>query len=409
VITNFGTMPTFVAPTGVGYFEATGQSYQEGFLGTPPLSTVQYEDNQLLDYASGTLGDLVNASLEAPIVPALNQVASMQAGDQRLIAQNWAVGGSTLTQISDPGTGVWGQSLTNVAALPAGAVYLGSLMSHAFADRAAGTTPADYFAALRLWQTARQTALAAETSQSHTATLYLTQLGYEDDGTSGATELLMALGQLRYTQLYDDAVLVGPTYPYPITSDDIHLTNEGYRWFGEMHGKVIQRHKYEGRRWRPLHADRCIAAGNTVLLRYFVPAVAFGGDSSASNAPSLRFDTSGLVPSAPDGNFGFRYIQNGGPARTITDVDFGDREGAYQWVIITLNDTAPTTAPTNDTWGRVTAGPAIGYADFGEPPYATTPTPPRGQLCDYDATPALESADDLRNWACTQQLLITRT
>ena len=62
--------------------------------------------------------------------------------------------------------------------------------------------------------------------------------------------LSISMAQLEAANEYDDIICAGPIYP--MTDRGGHLDSNGYRWFGEMLGKVYYQSQVQGKPFQPL-------------------------------------------------------------------------------------------------------------------------------------------------------------
>jgi hypothetical protein len=68
------------------------------------------------------------------------------------------------------------------------------------------------------------------------------------------TKVAIGMAQLEASNEYKDIVCAGPVYP--MTDVGGHLDGNGYRWYGEMLGKVYYKTKISGEDFRPLQPKR---------------------------------------------------------------------------------------------------------------------------------------------------------
>lgn len=102
--------------------------------------------------------------------------------------------------------------------------------------------------------------------------------------------LSISMAQVEAANEYDDIYCAGPVYQMPDRGG--HLDPNGYRWYGEMLGKVYQQVVVEKKDFKPLQPV-LIKRGNKanqVIVKYHVPC------------PPLKFDTN-LLPEIQ--NYGF--------------------------------------------------------------------------------------------------------
>ncbi|MCB1485612.1 MAG: collagen-like protein [Hyphomicrobiaceae bacterium] len=140
----------------------------------------------------------------------------------------------------------------------------------------------------------------AITKQPNRFPLIYTQLAGSNDGG------IPKVGEAQWQAWQEDAecLLACPLYPFPYASA-LHLTPPGYRWLGQMLGKVCYQAGYLGEVWKPLHPiSASLRAGNVVTVKLHVPR------------PPVVIDTS-TIPAA--NNYGFRVFDVGGEV-SVSDV-----------------------------------------------------------------------------------------
>ena len=121
--------------------------------------------------------------------------------------------------------------------------------------------------------------------------------------------LAISMAQLEASNEYADIICAGPIYP--MTDRGGHLDANGYRWFGEMLGKVYYQTKVQGKTFKPLQPTEIMREKlpNQVRIKYHVPV------------PPLVFDVH-LLPKIRD--YGFEvylgsYRQEN--RQTVTNVE----------------------------------------------------------------------------------------
>ncbi len=97
-------------------------------------------------------------------------------------------------------------------------------------------------------------------------------ISYQTDAKSSVKDGSLAVGMAQWELAQEEPnwFLAGPVYPY--VDKGVHLSANGYRWFGQMLGKVYHRVAVEGRKWQPLAPRRATVAGREILLDFHVPA-----------------------------------------------------------------------------------------------------------------------------------------
>ncbi|GHT88981.1 hypothetical protein FACS189474_5160 [Bacteroidia bacterium] len=109
--------------------------------------------------------------------------------------------------------------------------------------------------------------------------------------------LAIGMAQLEASNEYKDIVCAGPVYQ--MTDVGGHLDGNGYRWYGEMLGKVYYKTKIEGEDFRPLQPKKVARDAENakkIYITYHVPV------------PPLVLDENTLKKEA---NYGFNmYLNN---------------------------------------------------------------------------------------------------
>ncbi|MDR2628210.1 MAG: T9SS type A sorting domain-containing protein [Dysgonamonadaceae bacterium] len=84
-------------------------------------------------------------------------------------------------------------------------------------------------------------------------------------------ELSISMAQLEASNEQADIICAGPVYP--MTDRGGHLDPNGYRWFGEMLGKVYYKTIILGEDFKPLQPEKvsCEADGKTLKVKFHVP------------------------------------------------------------------------------------------------------------------------------------------
>lgn len=86
-------------------------------------------------------------------------------------------------------------------------------------------------------------------------------------------EIPVAMAQLEAADEYDDIVCAGPVYPGTLPTSGAHLNSNGYRWYGEMIGKVYYKTRILKEDFKPLQPVGYYGTGNTdeVKIQFHVP------------------------------------------------------------------------------------------------------------------------------------------
>lgn len=392
----------------------TGQSYVYGDSADGELSTSQpYSNvrgvNATSPHGSQTpaLVPLVTVSgREDLLCGSTNQMARMQgaSGVQDFIVHHRAIGGSYLSQL-EQGSGSYSSQIGQVAdvvtqASPDDVVYVALCLQHGYTDETGNTNRADstpdipwatYEAGVVQMLEDSRNDIATATGQTYRFPLFIPQLSFWQSSPGGAIDAGYALEMLRVGTTVGDVYCVGPTYQYELGLDGLHLTQEGYLAHAEHWGAVMHEVLFSGSRWKPLYPLRATISGNTVVIRYFIPSVAFGHHPAGQSYLALDTTAYGWRGPVGDGTtHGYSYVENVGSARSVTGVSLGtEYPDATADVIVTLD-------------GAPEVGARINHlTPSGAPPssHAT------GNLRDrYDVTSG--SGTPLYNWACVSSTVI---
>lgn len=94
---------------------------------------------------------------------------------------------------------------------------------------------------------------------------------YQTDAKSSVVNgsLDIGMAQWELAQQEPNWYLAGPVYPY--VDKGVHLSANGYRWFGQMLGKVYHRVVIERRGWVPLSPIGATVEGREILIDFHVP------------------------------------------------------------------------------------------------------------------------------------------
>lgn len=131
-------------------------------------------------------------------------------------------------------------------------------------------------------------------------------LSYQTDAKSSTVDGSLAVGMAQWELAQEEPgwYMVGPVYPY--VDNGTHLTANGYRWFGQMLGKVYHRVVVERLNWQPLAPRHATVEKRDIFLDFHVPhpPLAFGRPylahkaSEIENKGFLVYDDEGSVPIA---------------------------------------------------------------------------------------------------------------
>lgn len=126
--------------------------------------------------------------------------------------------------------------------------------------------------------------------------------------------LTISMAQLEASNEYKDIICAGPIYP--MTDRGGHLDANGYRWFGEMLGKVYYQTQIKGKNFKPLQPKEILLdrATGKIQIRFHVPV------------PPLALDVNTL-PKIRD--YGFEVYQDkarSGNRINITKVELNGKD-----------------------------------------------------------------------------------
>lgn len=396
-----------------------GQSYEEGLQGNPGLSTPQPFNNERARNGTDRFEptappDLVplepQANSEQLIIGYVNQLASMAPSPRDYVAHVRPEGGSSIVA-HIPGSVNYGDNVQQIvdaqAVVAAGGgslVYVAIAGNIGFSDETnnqsrATSAPAmpwaTYVGHLRAILDGYRTEARGRTGQTIDFPMFVDQLGFWQLAPGPAIAATYAIEQLELGLTDPDFFCIGPSYPYAVGPDFVHLTAEAYRAKAEHDGAVTYLVIREGIDWQPLHARSAVASGNDVVLTFHVPAVAYGRHPVGQ--PYLVLDTAPAAwratpAAAPE--HGFRYVPGAGAARNIVSVTLGAELGTTAEVTVRLD-------------GPAAVGAEIGIGDFGAQP--SEADPPAGPACNlrdqFDV--ATVGGQPAWNFAATQRVAIT--
>lgn len=122
------------------------------------------------------------------------------------------------------------------------------------------------------------------------------------------------MAQLEASNEYKDIICTGPIYP--MTARGGHLDANGYRWFGEILGKVYYQTQIKGKNFKPLQPKEILLdrATGQIQIRFHVPV------------PPLALDVNTL-PKIRD--YGFEVYQDkarSGNRINITKVELNGKD-----------------------------------------------------------------------------------
>ncbi len=96
-------------------------------------------------------------------------------------------------------------------------------------------------------------------------------ISYQTDAKSSVINGSLDIGMAQWELAQEESnwYLAGPVYPY--VDKGTHLSANGYRWFGQMLGKVYNQVVVERRGWQPLSPRRATVEGREILMDFHVP------------------------------------------------------------------------------------------------------------------------------------------
>lgn len=133
-------------------------------------------------------------------------------------------------------------------------------------DNAAGTTKAAYYADFLQMVSDFATDVRAITSQDDDPHWFVYQLSTHN---YYSVDPLIADALLDASD-NDHVHMVAPMYIFPY-SDDLHLTPEGYYWYGAYVAKAMQAVFQQGKKWKPLRPVSMGKGSSSALITYDVP------------------------------------------------------------------------------------------------------------------------------------------
>ncbi|MCD1620013.1 hypothetical protein K7H20_18305 [Salipiger manganoxidans] len=257
--------------------------------------------------AALTPGDQVNG--EPPVIGLtnglklwLNRRGLSENDGRNLVAMSSAQAGRTIAQLSkvntQDGLDRWGGMLDGIQlakdladALSETCVcpimtWLQGEWDYTTSNGSTNATRALYAAALHTLFDDANTDIMAITGQAlpPLKLVYQTGASYTRDvDANGDPDLHVGMAQLEVVLARDDAVMVGPIYPY--TDKGAHLDANGARWFGCQMAKVAAK-VMAGQAFQPVRPLQVTASGTAITVSYHVPV------------PPLRFASPRVVLAA---------------------------------------------------------------------------------------------------------------
>ncbi|WP_217476664.1 sialate O-acetylesterase [Stutzerimonas stutzeri] len=96
-------------------------------------------------------------------------------------------------------------------------------------------------------------------------------ISYQTDAKTSVVNGSLDIGMAQWELAREEPnwYLAGPVYPY--VDQGTHLTANGYRWFGQMLGKVYHQVVVQRRGWQPLSPLGATQEGREILIDFHVP------------------------------------------------------------------------------------------------------------------------------------------
>lgn len=288
-----------------------GQSLSTGHQSWPPLSTTLVPGNYMIgtqvwsNFGNTVLNQLnpllanvasSTASLaknranmiyaESPVVAAANHIQLKTNGQHQFIATSCGTGGKTIEELSKEHYNPvcyshfsnaiqYASSISNSLHCPA-IIWMQGEYNYTVPSGNSGLTSgsrptsdkATYKSLMLTLKENMQADIMKKYNQTD-APLFITyQAGVQ---YTRGTYLTVGMAQLEASNEQEDIVCAGPVYP--MTDRGGHLDSNGYRWFGEMLGKVYYRTKILGEDFKPLQPIEIsrVSSPKEVKIRFLVP------------------------------------------------------------------------------------------------------------------------------------------
>jgi len=288
-----------------------GQSLSTAHQSWPPLSTVNVAKNYmignqvwinygntgftqlkpLISNVAASTADRVKARAslilaENPIVGAVNHIQLKTKGQYKFIATSCGSGGLSIEQLSKEyysptyyknftNALSYASSLSSSVHCPA-IIWMQGEYNYTTPDGCTGLTAGSkpttdkntYKSFLLILKNNMQNDIMTRYKQTDKP-LFIT---YQVGGQYGrGKEIKIGMAQLEASNENDDIVCAGPIYP--VTDRGGHLDSNGYRWYGEMLGKVYYRTKILGEDFKPLQPSEILRTDNPKVLniKFYIP------------------------------------------------------------------------------------------------------------------------------------------
>ena len=291
-----------------------GQSLSEGYQSYPPLSVIPCDNNFMIGNqvwinrgntsfseltplkASVSLYDVVNGykktrangvKCENPIIGTANHIRNALPQYDPIIATSCGSDGKTIEQLSKEATHteyLYGDFIKTIKStseiIKSGnhTIFCPAIFwmqgEYNYKERigltpnSKSTTDKDKYKELLL--------ILKNNMQNDIANLYAQQkplfITYQTSGQKWCNtfEGGISMAQLEATNEYDDIICAGPVYP--VTDRGGHLDPNGYRWYGEMLGKVFFKTVILGEDFKPLQPISIRKTdARTLEIKFHVP------------------------------------------------------------------------------------------------------------------------------------------
>lgn len=288
-----------------------GQSLSTAHQSWPPLSTdnvagnymignqvwINYGNteftklNPLISNIAASTADRVKARsslilAENPIVGAVNHIQLKTNGQYKFIATSCGSGGLSIEQLSKEfysptyyknfnNTITYAASISSNIHCPA-IIWMQGEYNYTTPAGCTGLTAGSipttdkntYKSLLIKLKDNMQNDVIAKYKQTDKPLFITYQVGGQ---YSRGKEITIGMAQLEASNENKDIVCAGPIYP--VTDRGGHLDSNGYRWYGEMLGKVYYRTKILGEDFKPLQpmAISITTDAKTLSIKYYVP------------------------------------------------------------------------------------------------------------------------------------------
>lgn len=297
-----------------------GQSLSTGQQSWPPLSTTAISNNYMIgsqvwtnynNPVTNALNPLIatvaldaastqpktcagQRTCECPIVATANYIQLKTSGGHKFIASSCGVGGRTIEQLSKEyydkaRYNDFTNCIKYAANVSANNIHCPAIfwmqgeynyylstgpISFTATDGllSGGLPTADknrYKSLMLMLKSNMQNDIKAKYNQTDKPLFITYQVGKEY--TKGL-DMQIGMAQLEAANEYDDIVCAGPVYYLPDRAG--HLDPNGYRWYGEMLGKVYYKTKVLGEDFRPLQPKEIFRSSTNpkmVIIKFLVP------------------------------------------------------------------------------------------------------------------------------------------